>query len=161
MRFAARCAIAMLVKGAMEEPHMSNPLILVPAAGLLALSACAYTAGSADSSGQTRDEVRGMAMLEGKTPGAPQQCVQTERLNGSFVPDEGTILYRVNSQLIYRTEVDPPCPFLDEDRAIITRTNVTQLCEGDQFEVVDPRYGTEYGRCSFGAFVPYSAARGD
>lgn len=131
---------------------MPKVLTYLPAAALLALAGAAYTA---DSSEPTRQQVRAMAMLDGKSAGEAQSCVQTRDLNGSLVADEGTILFPLNTRLVYRSQVEPGCPFLTDDRQIVTRTNATQLCEGDQFEVVDVQYGTEYGRCSFGAFVPF------
>lgn len=133
---------------------MPRALTLLPAAALLAAAGVAYTADSAEP---TREQVRAQAMLEGKTAGEPQSCVQTRDLHGSLVADEGTILFPINTRLVYRSEIEPDCPFLTDDRAIITRTNVTQLCEGDQFEVVDTQFDIQYGNCSFGAFVPFRA----
>ncbi|MCA1748063.1 MAG: hypothetical protein ABR601_06650 [Parasphingopyxis sp.] len=134
---------------------MPKALTYISAAALLAIAGAAYTA---DSPEPTREQVRATAMLEGKTAGEAQNCVQTRDLNGSLVADEGTILYPVNTRLVYRTQIEPACPFLTDDRQIVTRTNSTQICEGDQFEVVDVQYGTEYGLCNFGAFVPFRAA---
>lgn len=131
---------------------MPRPLTYLPAAALLAVAGAAYTA---DGSEPTRTQIRADAMLEGKTAGEPQRCIERRDLNGSLVPDGGAILYPVNSRLVYRTEIEPACPFLTDDRQIVTRANTTQFCQGDQFEVVDLQYGTEYGLCSFGEFVPF------
>ena len=133
---------------------MPRALTYIPAAALLAVAGVAYTA---DTSERTREQVRAMAMLDGKTAGEARTCVQTRDLQGSLVPDEGTILFPINTQLVYRTQIEPDCPFLTDDRAIVTQTNATQLCEGDQFEVVDNQFDVQYGRCTFGAFVPFRA----
>lgn len=92
-------------------------------------------------------------LLAGKAPGPAERCIP-RRLQSTVI-DDSTILYRENMSTVYRTEIPGGCPGLDHDRTIVTRSNSTQLCVGDQIHVVDTQTGVDYGTCALGEFVPY------
>lgn len=95
-------------------------------------------------------------MLSGKSPGEPQRCIWLREINGTSIIDQDTILYRVDSQTVYRNEIPGGCPGLQDDRAISTQQpSDVRLCEGESIGVFEPQTGVEYGRCAIGAFVPY------
>jgi hypothetical protein len=47
-----------------------------------------------------------------------------------------------------------------EDRTLIFRTTMTQHCELDLFDIVDPVTGINFGSCVLGAFTPVEVPKG-
>lgn len=132
--------------------HAILPLALAGiACGALAASAMA----SPDEPSRTERQME--RMLAGKSPGEAQRCIFMRDINGTSIIDEDTILYRVDSQTVYRNEIPGGCPGLQDGRAISTRQpSAARLCEGEPIGVFEPQTGVEYGRCAIGAFVPYT-----
>lgn len=129
--------------------------------GLCGLAIAALgAAGVATAQGDgtpTRQQQRAASLLEGKIAGEPQQCIQLRRIANTTVVDESTVLYRVNSRELYRAGFDTPCPGLDDDTTLITDTNSTQLCVGDQVRVIENPTGRERSFCAISSFTPYTA----
>lgn len=129
--------------------------------GICALATAGLGAGAvAMASGEgtpTRQQIRAESLLEGKVAGEPQQCIQLRRIRHTTVVDESTILYRVNSRELYRASFDVPCGGLDNDTTLITDTNSTQLCTGDQVRVVENPTGRDLSTCAISSFTPFSA----
>ena len=135
---------------------MNRSSITLAAAGGLAL--LLGSAATADEREPTRAEQRAERLLAGKTAGEPQQCIRRDRLRNATVPNDETILYRQNSRLVYRTSIEGGCPGLTDDRSMgLHSISRSQVCEGDQIEVVDNQSGMQFGRCALGPFVPYRA----
>ncbi len=110
---------------------------------------------SASDGTPTREQVRAAAMLEGKVPGEPQQCIQLRDIRNTTVVDESTILYQVNTRELYRADFDVPCGGLDNSTTLVTDTNSTQLCTGDQVRVLENPTGRERAFCAISRFTPY------
>ena len=121
---------------------------------LLALGAAGSAIGAYAFAGDYPTQAE--RMLANRTPGPAQECIMRRNIAGQVVASESQILYRINRRLVYSSTIEPDCPFLTDDRTIVVSQNSTQLCEGDQFEVVDNRTDVQYGFCSFGPFVPYT-----
>ena len=101
-----------------------------------------------------RDEAAVARMLDGKAPEAPRKCLTAWDSRNSSVHD-GTVLFRVNSRLVYKNDMQD-CHLLHEDDILQTNLyGTSQLCEGDIAQVINRagRYGK--GACTFGEFVPY------
>jgi hypothetical protein len=49
---------------------------------------------------------------------------------------------------------------LRDDRVLIFRTTMTQYCELDLFDIVDPLSGMTFGSCALGAFTPVEVPKG-
>jgi hypothetical protein len=47
-----------------------------------------------------------------------------------------------------------------DDRILIFRSTQNQYCELDQFEVVEPISGINYGLCGLGRFTPVEVPKG-
>ena len=137
-----------------------RPLILV---ACFAISACALT--SADRQQIARDEaqtnVRLAKALAGLVPGEPQSCISLTLINSPMHTESygSTILYRVNPNLIYRTDTAGGCEGISSKRAasdvLVTRTPTGQLCHGDIAQTYDAVARIPTGGCSFGDFIPY------
>jgi hypothetical protein len=94
------------------------------------------------------------AALEGRTPGAPMNCVSQLNLRSSRSAGEEAIIFDGPGGTIYVNRPPAGCPSL-EGRAMVTRSTSSQLCRGDIVTVIDTATGTEYGSCGLGEFVPY------
>ncbi len=129
--------------------------------GICALAGASFGASAfamaGDGERPTREQQRAERLLEGKTAGPAQQCIEPRRINNTTIVDESTVLYRVNSELLYRTQFAVPCSGLDNDSTLITDVNSTQLCAGDQVRVVENPTGRDLAMCALGEFVPYRA----
>jgi hypothetical protein len=105
-----------------------------------------------------RDAANVEKALAGKSAGAPKDCLTRFQADNMSVHD-GLLLFRVNSKLVYRNDLDQ-CSLLHEDDIIQTNTfSSGQLCRGDIFQIIDRTGGYTRGACSFGKFVPYQAAK--
>jgi hypothetical protein len=93
--------------------------------------------------------------LAGRTAGEPRDCLSlTDTQNSSTY--RGTILYRVNSKLTYRNDMNG-CPSLTDDRIPVIEVRGSQICRGDIVRLADRMSGAQWGACTFGKFVPYRA----
>ena len=95
------------------------------------------------------------AALQGRSAGAPLNCVATRDLRGNRSIGEEAILFQANGDLVYLNRPSAGCLRLEPDRALRSRSTIGHLCAGDIVTVYDPRNGTEFGGCTLGAFVPY------
>ena len=98
-------------------------------------------------------------LLRGKVAGATRSCIPLRSATRQTIIDERTILYRVNANRVYRSDLDPGCPGLDDRSTLIHRTTSNNLCSGEIFEYRDA--GTQFARgsCTFGPFTEYRTAK--
>ena len=102
-----------------------------------------------------RDQRRMTALLDGKTPGDPQPCINTRPNTQSSIIGNQMILYRVGST-VYRNDLDGVCPTLRSTSTIVSqRYGSSQLCSGELVQVRDPLSGAGFGSCALGEFIPY------
>jgi hypothetical protein len=124
-------------------------LLILP---LIALVAGSATAGN-DPPG-TRSAIALEKKLAGRVIGEPRRCLPARDADIMNVY-QGTVLFRRNSKVIYRNDMDG-CRILREDD--ILQTNLygsAQLCDGDIVQIIDRAGGFGRGACVFGPFVPY------
>jgi hypothetical protein len=93
--------------------------------------------------------------LAGRTPGQPQQCIQTWRIDSTELFDSGSILYRMKGGPDYLNTPDPKCDAIRHDRQTITSVPSSSLCRGDILRVADLTSHIPYGACPLNDFVPY------
>lgn len=131
-------------------------LLLLPL--LLSAAACAASAEDQPRTLKAQQELD--RYLVGKTAGSPQSCLPTYRRDNMITVDDRTILFRDGANRVYRNDPPGGCPGLDRPGiSMVTRTPTGQLCRGDIVQLVDLTTGFSSGSCSFGDFVPYTAAR--
>lgn len=93
--------------------------------------------------------------LAGLQRGATSTCMP--RFPTSQVKAFGpTIVYQVSRGLKYRFDTNGGCERVARGDILITRSPMSQLCEGDIATTVDQGARTFSGSCSFGPFVRYS-----
>ncbi len=97
--------------------------------------------------------------LAGRTPGKPQSCVSLAEVRDSRIIDRNTILFEGLGGRVWRTDPPGGCSGLAPQRAIVTRSSMTQHCRGDIFHIVEPPAPMTFGACSFGDFVPYTKVK--
>ncbi|MBX9730674.1 MAG: hypothetical protein K2X59_05040 [Sphingomonas sp.] len=132
---------------------------IITLTALLLLAGC--TANARSSSNQTvdaRDAAELAKALDGLTPGKPQTCINplTRRYETKTIGN--TILYRVDRNLVYRTEA-PGCSRAATGDALISNNFGSQLCSGQILQTVDLFARFETGSCSLGEFTPYTRAK--
>ncbi|KQO07043.1 hypothetical protein ASF09_12385 [Sphingomonas sp. Leaf242] len=129
------------------------PLLMLPA---VVLGACTQTQAEVERA-QVRDsEVQAKLAKElaGLVPGKPETCISQfpQKQSSGY---GATILYRVNSGLVYRSDTVGGCEGIARGDILVTRTPTGQLCRGDIAQTFDQASRFPTGSCSFGAFIPY------
>lgn len=132
-------------------------LTLALALPFLATTGCASLENSqARLQVQAREASRLEATLAGFSPGKPVSCLPNRDIRGPEAYGETTLLFRVNRNLIYRTETRGTCRGIAHGDALITRQFSSQLCAGDLAYSTDLRTGFQSGSCALGEFTPYT-----
>lgn len=95
--------------------------------------------------------------LAGLTPTGSSSCMP--RFPTAQVKAFGpTIVYQVSRGLKYRSDTSGGCERIARGDILITRSPMSQLCQGDIATTVDQGARTFSGSCSFGPFVRYAKA---
>ncbi len=130
---------------------------LILALPLLAGAGCASLDNSpARLQLQAREASRLKDALAGFTAGKPVSCLPNRDIRGPEAYGETTLLFRVNRNLIYRTETRGTCRGIARGDALITKQFSSQLCAGDIAYSADLRTGFQSGTCALGEFIPYT-----
>ncbi len=128
---------------------------ILPAALLIAGSA----ALSADNGYRAKQEAKDQAALTkalaGYTPGKAVSCIQSFRVRDTQRVGD-TILYKVSSHQLYRTDTGGGCFGLRNGDALITKSFSGDFCRGDIVHTADLVSHIDTGSCTFGDFVPYT-----
>ena len=106
-----------------------------------------------------RDAASVEKALAGKVAGEPKDCLNRFESAQMSVHD-GLLLFRVNSKLTYRNDMNRCSTLTDDDILVTHLYGNNQLCRGDIAQIVDRTSGFGRGSCSFGDFVPYTAPAG-
>ncbi|WP_294197355.1 hypothetical protein [uncultured Sphingomonas sp.] len=94
-------------------------------------------------------------LLAGKTPGKPQDCIDTRWTRPQLTAYDGKLIYRVSKSLVYVTDTGGGCEAVSRGDAIVTRQFQTRLCRGDIAQTVNLPARIPSGSCAMGEFVPY------
>lgn len=126
---------------------------------LLLAGTTAYAAPRDMAAARAAKAEAGLARdLAGLSPGRPQQCIRKLDSRSSRIYGD-TILFKVSSGLVYRTETSGGCADREMDDTLVSRSPTSQFCAGDPAETYDIRAGLLTGTCTFGRFVPYRRHR--
>ena len=118
-------------------------------AGSAALSADNYRARQ-----DAKDQADLARALAGFTPGPAKSCIQPWRIRDTQRIGD-TILYKMSSKELYRTDTGGGCFGLRRGDAIVTKSYTGDFCRGDIVRTVDLPSHIDSGSCAFGDFVPY------
>jgi hypothetical protein len=94
-----------------------------------------------------------------KATGEAQTCIPTRANVSTKQAGDSLLMFRSGSNW-FRNELRARCPWMRDDRILIFRTTMTQYCELDPFEIVDPVSGINFGICSLGRFTPVEVPKG-
>ena len=131
--------------------------ILTLTLALLLASGCAVLNNSpARLPVQAREATRLDAALAGFTPGKPLSCLPNRDVRGPEAYGDTTLIFRINRNLLYRSETRGSCRGIARGDALITRQFSSQLCAGDIAYSSDLQTGFQSGSCALGDFVPYT-----
>ncbi|MDF7774669.1 hypothetical protein P1X14_05370 [Sphingomonas sp. AOB5] len=117
-------------------------------AGLTAMGPAQDTSGDADLA----------KAIEGRTAGAPLECVSASFVGTPQIIDRDTLLYR-SGRTLYVNQLDAPCPGLEEGNTIIVELHGSQLCKNDSIRTLDPGMTIPGPYCRLGKFTPYKKAK--
>lgn len=133
----------------------SRSIALALAGAILATSATAAV---------PRDNASGEARLarivEGRTAGAPVDCINLRGITSTEVIDRTAIIYRSGGRL-YVNRPDAGLSSLRRNDILVTRTSLSQLCSVDVVRLLDPTVRFQTGFVGLGRFVPYSRRAAD
>ena len=102
-----------------------------------------------------RNQIEYEKLLAGKTPGKPQDCIDTRWTQPQLTAYQGKLLYRVSKKLVYVTDTGGGCEAVARGDTIVTRQFQTRLCRGDIAQTVNLPARIPSGSCAMGEFVPY------
>lgn len=131
-----------------------RPIVL---ATLATLAACTTTPEQEERAAATKAETEDAlaAELAGLVPGEPTDCLPpSSRTQMSTKGYGSTIVYRVSSDLKYRTDTSG-CEGVGRDDILVTSTPIGRTCRGDIAQTFDRTSRIPTGSCSFGSFTPY------
>lgn len=123
---------------------------------MTALAAAALlVAGAAPAAAPRTPEARMARALEGRTAGAPVDCIFLRDITSSQIIDHTAILYTVG-RTIYVNRPDSGANFLDSNDILVTDTHSPQLCSIDMVRLLDSSSRMPSGSLGLGKFVPYT-----
>ncbi|MEO5867377.1 MAG: hypothetical protein ABIS14_07810 [Sphingomonas sp.] len=127
---------------------------IFPAIALIAGTA-ALSADNYHQRQDAKDQAELAKALTGFTPGRPTSCIPQNRVRDTQRVGD-TILYKVSSRQLYRTDTGGGCFGLRNGDAMITKSFTGQFCRGDIIRTVDLPSRVDSGSCTFGDFTPYT-----
>jgi hypothetical protein len=93
--------------------------------------------------------------LAGKAAGKPVSCLPPGKSWHTNVIDDNTILFE-NGSTVYRQDPAGGCsPIGSGSYALLTKTSLSSICQGDIARVIDTTTGITVGSCGLTEFVPY------
>lgn len=123
-------------------------------AGALALMGCTASA-EIQSSENARAERELAHELEGRTAGAPTDCISATGVQGPQIIDSDTILYRQVGRTVWRNELPSECRSLAPMSTIVVELHGGQICRNDRFRVIETGSSIPGPYCRLGKFTPY------
>lgn len=109
----------------------------------------------AQTPAQMRAEARLAKIVQGRTAGAPTDCIVQQQINSTEIVDGTAIVYRMNNGMIYVNRPPSGANFLRRDSVLVTDTHSSNLCGIDIVRLLDPSTRMSAGSIGLGKFVPY------
>ena len=130
---------------------------MIRQAALLASLMLAVPAIAADGPKMAaRADAKLARLTAGRVAGAPVRCIQPDRGSAPEKIGGRALVFR-QAGTLYVSQLRDGCPWLRENRTIVTSSINGHFCRNDQVRIVD--LGTLFGVCRFGDFTPYTKAR--
>lgn len=123
--------------------------------GLVAMLALA-TAGAASAAGPKPPPEQVLAkMLDGRTAGAPVNCIDPRNVDTVDIVDKTAIVYGLRGGRLYVNRPRVGADALRRDQTLVTRTVGTRLCNFDPVNLLESGARFDAGFVSLGTFTPY------
>lgn len=106
-----------------------------------------------------KGEARIARIIQGRTAGAPVDCITQQQISSSEIIDRTAIVYRMNNGTIYVNRPPSGASFLRSGTVLVTDTRSTQLCGIDIVRLYDNSSRMQAGSVGLGKFVPYPRLR--
>ena len=126
--------------------HLATLAIIAAAAGMVAVPL--------EAKPRQSGEERLAKMLDGRTAGAPQNCIFTSGNSNLTVIDKTAIVYRSGGKLWVNRTANPE-DIDDDDILVIRRFSGSSLCRQDMITLTDRTSGMFSGALFLRDFVPY------
>ena len=97
--------------------------------------------------------------LEGRTAGAPVDCLPLRDIRSSRIFDRIGILYETNNGTLYLNRPRAGARSLDWTDILVTDTHSPDLCSIDIVRLIDNTSQMPTGFVNLGKFVPYARPR--
>ena len=94
-----------------------------------------------------------------KATGEARNCISRKPQVSTTPVGDSVLMFRAGSRW-YRNDLRTRCPSLRDDRILVFRTQGSQYCALDQFELVDPMSRMSFGACALGQFTPVEVPKG-
>ena len=100
-------------------------------------------------------EARLAHMLEGRTPGAPVDCITQRDIRSSQIFEGIGIVYEGLGGTYYLNRAEGGATMMHRDDVLVTDTHSSQLCSIDIVRLYDNGTRMQNGFVSLGKFIPY------
>lgn len=126
-------------------------------ATLSAIAAAAGLVAAPLEAARLSGEERLAKLIEGRTAGAPQDCIFTSGNANLTVIDKTAIVYRAGGKVWVNRTANPE-DIDDDDILVIKRFSGSSLCRQDTITLADRSTGVFTGVIFLEDFVPYEKA---
>ncbi len=127
---------------------------------LLTLAAAATLAAPASASPRLHGEAKLAQLLEGRTAGAPVDCIDLNRVYSTQIVDGTAIVYD-SGRTLYVNRPRAGADVLDNSDTMVVKPFDHRLCRVDTVQMYEQGARFFHGSVFLGDFVPYTKERGD
>lgn len=123
--------------------------------GLLAVLALSVAGAASAASPKPPPEQVLAKMLDGRSAGAPVNCIDPRNVDTVDIVDKTAIVYRLRGGRLYVNRPRVGADALRRDQTLVTRTVGTRLCSYDPVNLLESGARFDAGFVSLGTFTPY------
>ncbi|ATC23818.1 hypothetical protein [Caulobacter vibrioides] len=127
--------------------------------GLVAMLALSVAGAASAANPKPPPEQVLAKMLDGRTAGAPVNCIDSRGVETVDIVDKTAIVYRLQGGRLYVNRPRVGAESLRRDQVLVTRTVGTRLCSFDPVNLLESGARFDAGFVSLGAFTPYDRPR--
>ena len=120
-----------------------------------AILAAAFVAAAPVHAAPVKGEAELAKLLDGRTAGEPERCIDPSRVLGTTIIRDVGIVYRMPGNRLLLNRPNSGADSLDEWDILLTEQWGSTLCEREVVKLIDPGSRMISGMVFLGAFVPY------
>ena len=123
--------------------------------GMLAVLALSVAGAAGAATPKPPPEQVLAKMLDGRTAGAPVNCIDSRSIDTVDIVDKTAIVYRLRGGRLYVNQPRIGADALRRDQTLVTRSVGTRLCSFDAVNLLEAGARFDAGFVSLGTFTPY------